>query len=148
MPVKTTSQTKLLLAGTWKHSIYEQACADALNKLGVKVIPLEWGSNFPGIIGRLEERYVVPYKNTTRLNNKLLQTIHLEKPDIVFIWRGTHIYPQTINAIRKSAKAKIISYNNDSPFRPLYKNSKSLHERRMWKMYMNAILKLDTESGY
>jgi len=148
MSTKTTSQIKILLAGTWQHSIYEQACADALNKLGAFVVPFKWASCFSGVIGKIEERYVIPFKNTGNLNNKLLKTIQSEKPDIVFIWRGTHIYPQTLNKIREGTNTKIISYNNDDPFSPLYTNSQSLHKRRMWNMYLKAIPYYDIHFAY
>jgi len=39
---------KLLLAGNWQYDWYEAACAEALKRLGVEVIPFRFAPFFRG----------------------------------------------------------------------------------------------------
>ncbi len=64
-----------------------------------------------------------------RLNNDLVQKCKLEKPDLLFIYRGTHIYPCTLKRIKKLG-VTIFGYNNDDPFSSVYRPYFWRHFRR------------------
>jgi spore maturation protein CgeB len=50
-----------------------------------------------------------------QINNAILQKAELFKPDIVWVFKGMEIYPQTLQALRK-AGIKLVNYNPDNPF--------------------------------
>lgn len=49
------------------------------------------------------------------LNRDLVKKCRQFRPDLVFIYRGTHIFPRTIKRLKKG-RAKVFGYNNDDPF--------------------------------
>jgi spore maturation protein CgeB len=53
------------------------------------------------------------------LNRALLAQCQAERPNLVFIYRGTHVWPSTLRAIKKLG-AVVFGYNNDDPFSPQY----------------------------
>jgi spore maturation protein CgeB len=55
-----------------------------------------------------------------RLNKDLVEKCQNTKFDLVFIYRGTHIYSNTIEQIKHTG-AKVFGYNNDDPFSNVYR---------------------------
>lgn len=55
-----------------------------------------------------------------KLNNDLVQKCKSENPDLLFIYRGTHIYASSISKIKKMG-VKVFGYNNDDPFSDVYR---------------------------
>ncbi|MEC8066759.1 MAG: glycosyltransferase [Pseudomonadota bacterium] len=54
------------------------------------------------------------------LNRDLVKLCQQNKFDLVFVYRGTHIYPRTIQKIKRTG-AKVFGYNNDDPFSQVYR---------------------------
>ncbi len=50
-----------------------------------------------------------------KLNEELLFRISVFKPDLVFVFKGMELFPQTVKKIRESI-CKIVNYNPDNPF--------------------------------
>lgn len=65
-----------------------------------------------------------------KLNFDLFRQAKAFKPDIVFIYRGTHVWPRTLKYLKKTTGAKIFGYNNDDPFSPDYPSYFWRHFRR------------------
>lgn len=130
---------KILLAGDFQYFWYQEACSQALEKLGHVVIRFPWHTYFNSLMGKAELKYVVPGPFTLTLNKHLLQAAIQHQPDILFIWGGKHIRSDTLSKIHKETSAYVVSYNNDDPFSPKYKNSNLLHCRRMWKNFYSTI---------
>ncbi len=123
---------KLLLAGNWRYDWYEPACAEALRRLGVEVIPFRFSPFFEGYAGwrypgKVEEALpVLPGPALARLNAALYRAAEAHRPDWLLIWRGTHVLPTTLRRIRQRTGAKLASYNNDDPFNP------RRHKKGVW----------------
>jgi hypothetical protein len=139
---------KILLAGDWLFDVYESACANALRKLGVEIIPFIWSQYFTSFLGKLERKYIMPGPCTQKLQQDLIQAVNREHPDVILIWRGTHMLPQTLQKMRLMNTTVIVSRNNDNPFSPSYQYSKSLHHRRLWKFFHSTIPFYDLHLAY
>lgn len=76
--------------------------------------------------GRLKSIYYRAQNKLTfgpavcRLNYDLLQQAKTFHPDLIFIYRGTHVWPATLRRLKKATGAAIYGYNNDDPFSPVY----------------------------
>lgn len=55
-----------------------------------------------------------------KLNNDLVKNCKENAYDLVFVYRGTHVYASTIEKIKKTG-AKVFGYNNDDPFSDVYR---------------------------
>ncbi len=120
---------KVLLAGDWHSELHEEAISRALVQLGHDVVRFPWHQYFKpsGSIGKVagaalkfQNKYLLgPQVN--RVNRDLIALVAREKPDAVFTYRGTHVYPETLRRLRQvCSTATLIGYNNDDPFSPQY----------------------------
>lgn len=50
-----------------------------------------------------------------QINRDLLVRVAAFKPDVIWIWKGMEIFPQTLQAIRQQG-IKLVNYNPDHPF--------------------------------
>lgn len=55
-----------------------------------------------------------------KLNKDLVKKCQQQKYDLVFIYRGTHIFAKTIKNIKKTG-SKVFGFNNDDPFSNVYR---------------------------
>ena len=139
---------RILLAGDYAFHIYEPACAQALTELGHEVIRFSWHPYFEGIRGALERHYTIHGPRSRRLNVDLLDAAAGAKPDVVLVWRGTHVRGETITEIRRRTGAFVVSYNNDDPFSPAYGKSSSIFRRRLWQVFLRSIPAYDMHFAY
>ncbi|MCI5218022.1 MAG: hypothetical protein D3914_02210 [Candidatus Electrothrix sp. LOE2] len=139
---------KILLAGNWQWQIYEISCAEALRKLGVEVVPFSWNSFFHGIYGKLQR--VIPFAgpSTLRMNVALIRAVEKNRPDVLWIWRGTNILPTTLKTIKKRFGTNIISYNNDDPFGPKVHKKAPWHHHFYWRIYIKTLPYFDYNFFY
>lgn len=120
---------KILIAGDWQFEMYEEAVANAFLQLGFHVANFKWGKYFSeyakkgylqSLISRAQNKYMFGFL-VEKLNKELIQAVELNLPDIIFIYRSSHLYPETLLVIKKKYPyIFIISYNNDDPFSQLY----------------------------
>src|SRR5215813_10118555 len=140
---------KLLLAGNWRFPWYEAACAEALRKLGVEVIPFRWGAFFRGWLGKVQDALpLLPGPALVRLNIDFFQAVSRHQPDWVWIWRGTHVLPWTLRIIRRRGGPELISYNNDDPFGLQAHRNAPWHHRFLWFWYLRALGMYDLNFVY
>src|SRR5207249_843662 len=78
---------------------------------------LSWGSLFSsGLAGRAQFRLQVG-PAVRRLNRSLVGEVREFRPDIVLVWRGIFVWPETLSALRAVPnRPLLLSYNNDDPF--------------------------------
>jgi spore maturation protein CgeB len=142
---------KVLLIGDWHSDLHEQAVFEALCKLGHEVVAFPWFQYFLPCAGRLswldsilkraQNKYLMG-PLLSRINREVLAVAAREQPDLVFVYRGTHILSSTLLRIRKaSPHAVIIGYNNDDPFAP-----NQFH--RLFKHFLNGIPSYDLLLAY
>jgi hypothetical protein len=107
---------KILVAGSFAYPPYESAFADALTRLGNDVYRFAWADFFLGTIGKIQAYFPLPGPAFLRLNRELVKTADEKRPEILLVWRGTHVLPGTLNLIRERYGTIIVVYNNDDPF--------------------------------
>jgi len=147
---------KILIIADWHGEIYAQAFYKGFQNLGIDTYKFSWKEYFK------HYQYANRYKTDNnklkslycRVQNKLLVGPTLWKinrdilkkcvevePDLVFIYRGTHVYPSTIKTIKKKIACKVFGYNNDDPFSSEYKGYE-------WRYYKKSIFLYDWIFSY
>lgn len=113
---------KVLIAGRWEFPIYEEALYQAFKKLDYSVYKFGWGLFFGRSRANLVQSIYFKFQNkfivgpaVLKLNRELIKHVKETKPDLIFIYRGAHIFPATIKKIRQNG-AIVFGYNNDDPF--------------------------------
>ncbi len=139
---------KIMFAGAFQYGMYEEACARVLERLGVSVERFSWSPYFSGLWGRAQSKYVFYGPAIYRLNRDLLARALEFRPEVLLIWRGTHILPRTLRAIRARTGAFLVSYNNDDPFGPQVHGKVPFHHHRLWKYYLKTVPDYDLHFVY
>lgn len=126
---KDCGDKKILIAGDWQFEIYEEALSDAFLQHGFIVSKFPWCQYFfeyakkghvYSLISRVQNKYMFGYL-VKKLNEDFIRAIEVGLPDIIFIYRSSHLYSETLFFIKKKyPKIFLISYNNDDPFSQFY----------------------------
>jgi hypothetical protein len=138
---------KILVVGDGHSEIHERAVAESFRKLGHKVEVFYWYSYFQA--DNSAKSYWFRGQNKFiwgpqlyKLNRDLIQMVCRFIPDLIFIYRGTHITPSTIiNIKKKISGCKIFGYNNDDPFA-------SGHPPWLWRHFLRAVPEYDLMLAY
>lgn len=142
---------RVLIVGDWHSELHEQAVFDGLRKLGHEVVAFSWFQYFvpihgkwtklDSIIKRVQNKYLVG-PLLWKINRDMLAEVVRFQPELVFIYRGTHIYPSSVQEIREIAPgAIVVGYNNDDPFAP-----SQFH--RLFKHFLAGIPQYDMLLAY
>lgn len=107
---------KILVAGSFLYPLYEAAFADALSRLGHEVHRFGWSRFFSGSAGKLQAYFPLPGPALLQLNHALARQADHLRPDVLLVWRGTHVLPVVLRRIRTFGGTTIATYNNDDPF--------------------------------
>ena len=108
---------KMVIAGEWRWDIYEEALAAGFRANGVEVVPFKAGDFLDRTLLSRIERKTLWGPNTARLNGSLRRVVSESAPDVLFLWRMTHLAGRTLSRVMKRHPAlKVVTYNNDSPF--------------------------------
>ncbi len=114
--------------------IYADALQQAFTQLGHQATAFHWRGFFynqpyealpQGWLKRLRWAYYRAQNKFTcgprvwALNHALLKQCREELPDLLFVYRGTHVWPSTLRAIRQLG-ITIFGYTNDDPFSKQY----------------------------
>jgi spore maturation protein CgeB len=141
---------KFIIAGDWHSDLHEEAVFNALRQLDQDVVRFPWHYYFkpargPRWLASLLLRFQNKYKFgpvVDRLNRDLVNLVNHENPDVVFCYRGSHIYPETLQRLKKNdPNLVLIGYNNDDPFSPLY-------PRWMWRHFLGGLPEYDLAFAY
>ena len=120
---------RILVAGDWHSELHEEAVYQAFCELGHEVQRFSWYGYFCPSTGL--SRVLLPLlkaqkkyqwgPQVSRLNAELIALAAARQPDIVFVYRGTHIHALTLQRIRDAVPGvKLLGYNNDDPFSEHY----------------------------
>ena len=138
---------KILVIGDGHSEIHEVAVVGAFKELGHEVRCFYWNTYFKSLnqiiqlIKRIQHKFIFG-PTIVRLNRDIVNEAINFKPDLIFIYRGTHITPKTINKIKKiHNKCKIFGYNNDDPFAPG-------HPPWLWRHFVRSIPVYDLVFAY
>lgn len=141
---------KIIVAGDWRSEVHEEPFHKALLQLGHTSVRFSWHQYFkpnnpigrilsPGF--RFQDKYLVG-PAVHRLNRDLAALVETEKPDAVFIYRGSHIFAETLKRFRQvSPHSLLVGYNNDDPFSPLYPKWK-------WRLFLEGVPEYDLTLAY
>lgn len=140
---------RILIAGGFRFPWYEMACAEALQALGHEVHRFSWAPFFRrSILGKLEDHFTVVGPEACRAQRALERVTADSRPDVLWIWRGTHVTQEFLGNLRaKYRTLRLVSYNNDDPFSPLYDRG-TVHQRRLWRHFLAAIPAYDLHFVY
>ena len=141
---------RILFAGDWHSSIHEEACANALEQLGNEVVRFPWHQYFESgstssraanLSMKAQNKYLAG-PIVTQINRDLVKVAAQQEPDLVFVYRGTHVFPRSLELIRAHRPlARIVGYNNDDPFAPGY-------SRWQWRHFIDSIPEYDIVFAY
>ena len=118
---------KILIAGDWHSKIHEQACHDALKSIGHEVHAFKWFEYFGGykyhdmhpaktLLLKAQNKLIAG-PLIKKINRELVQKVKRIDPDVLLVYRGTHINKETLFEIKTySDRIFLVSYNNDDPF--------------------------------
>lgn len=138
---------KIIIAADWHGEIYAEAFFKAFQELDHDIFKFSWkeyfhhyqyssryetdNNRFKAIYYCIQNKFLIgPALN--KINKDFIKKCEEVKPDLIFIYRGTHIYPNTIRKIKKKLDCKIFGYNNDDPFSFEY-------ESYVWRFYKKSI---------
>ena len=138
---------KILIAGNWSWYIYEKSFAEALSILGNEVVPFSFREFLKGKLGNYQSALPIPAPALWKLNRALVKMVRDSYPDVVLVWRGTHILPRTLRLI-KALGALTVSYNNDDPFGPHVHGNTPWHHRFLWMWYLRCLKDFDLNFMY
>ena len=139
---------KIMVVGDGHSNVHETVVVDAFRELGHQAEGFFWTAYFVSeSIAvrnwlRVQNKFLIG-PTIDRLNKDLPKRVLRLQPDIVFVYRGTHIYPETLCSIRKitSGRCVMIGYNNDDPFTSAY-------PKWMWRHFLRSIPEYDMVLAY
>ena len=147
---------KILIAGDFSYYIYERAVIESLHRLGyTNTKEFHFKKYFSNVIGKVEKHFVFIGICALVMNFMLWLKSYKEKPNILFIWRGTMVHPLTLWLIKKTINTTLVSYNNDDPFSEYYKKNlqnvswkNRINQRRLWTYFIKGLPLFDMNFVY
>jgi len=141
---------KILIAGDWHSELHEEAVFNAFKKLGHEPFkfswhqyfePKGWAKRFSQLLLKAQNKYMIG-PVISKINSDFLDFARQVKPDIIFIYRGTHVYARTVKKLHQNVKdVLVIGYNNDDPFSPKYPKWK-------WQHFLSSVPQYDLTLAY
>ena len=138
---------KILVVGNGHSAIHEVAVVDALKKLGQEVEAFYWQTYFNSqnplvrLYQHVQNKFIIG-PTLDRLNADLINAADQFNPRLIFIYRGTHITPQTITEIKQRLPdCMVYGYNNDDPFA-------DGHPPWLWRHFLKSVPKYDLVFAY
>jgi spore maturation protein CgeB len=138
---------KILVVGDGHSVIHEVAVVDAFKRLGHQVEAFYWQAYFNSqnpvvrLWQRIQNKFIIG-PTIDRLNADLVNAAARFNPKLIFIYRGTHIYPLTITEIKqKLPECMVYGYNNDDPFA-------DGHPPWLWRHFLKSVPKYDLVFAY
>jgi spore maturation protein CgeB len=142
---------KVLIVGDWYSDLHEEELLKSLMRLGHQVSAFKWfeylqvptgmRKTLKGLFRRAQNKYLSG-PSISKINKNLKLKAVNEKPDLIFVYRGTHIQANTLRAIKnKLPECKLVGYNNDDPFSPR-------QPKYYWRHFVRSIPVYDLVLAY
>jgi hypothetical protein len=138
----------IVLAGDWHSNVHERPMSEALERLGHSVHPFAWHSyptqarsHVSFLLRKAQNKYLIgPVMR--RINHDLVQLVTRVRPDLLFVYRGTHVTADALRQVRTAhPQAVLVGYNNDDPFA-------AGQPRWPWRHFVAAIPEYDRVLAY
>ena len=144
----------VLVAGDWHSELHEETIYRAFRVLGHEVRRFSWHEYFRVPQGRAnvvrwlqtlgskaQNKYILG-PLVARINRDFLRVATEFSPELVFVYRGTHLAARTLRALKaRHPRVVVVGYNNDDPFAPG-------HPYWLWRHYLAAIPVYDIALAY
>jgi hypothetical protein len=138
---------RILVVGDGRSKIHEVPVAEALRDLGHQVETFFWNPHFYATSPlvqlwlKMQNRFLWG-PQIGRINRELVGQAAQFKPDLVFVYRGTHVLPSTIRAIKARVPGcQVFGYNNDDPFSTGYPGW-------LWRHFLKGLPAYDLVLAY
>lgn len=142
---------RILIAGDWHSDLHEEVTQQALRALGHDVDGFKWFSYFSekqertatigNFLKRAQNKYVCG-PLLTQVNQDFQDRAKALRPQMIFIYRGTHITARTIRAIKAELPGVVVvGYNNDDPFAPSQPSY-------LWRHFLASVPEYDLVLAY
>ena len=138
---------KILVVGDGHSAIHEVAVVGAFKQLGHQVEPFYWQIYFNAtnllvrLWRRVQNKFLIG-PTINRLNRNLVKFAVNFGPELIFIYRGTHVTPHTLNELKQALPAcALFGYNNDDPFA-------AGHPPWLWRHFMRCVPIYDLVFAY
>lgn len=106
---------RLLIVGDGQSLIHERAVHAAALAQGIDASLFTWRQFFSrGLVSRVQERFLAG-PVIGRINQELIRAVEQFGPDLVFVYRGTHVLPGTLQRLQ-GLGVTLFGYSNDDPF--------------------------------
>lgn len=121
---------KVLIVGSWVSPAYENPLYNAFKDLNYNVDSFKWGpllgftplsniyndksSFLSSLTSRAQNKYICG-PAIRKINREFLNKVSDCKPDLIFLYRATHIWAKSIKKVKEKG-IKVMVYNNDDPF--------------------------------
>ena len=142
---------RVLVAGDWHSDLHETEVCKSLRRLGHEALEFKWFHYFAfdankqrslgAIVKRFQNKFVWG-PLIGQINRDFLAQVRQQKPDVIFVYRGTHLTAQTLQTVRDELPGcKLVGYNNDDPF-------SQAQPRYLWRHFMACIPVYDLMLAY
>ena len=140
---------RILVVGDWYSDVHEEGVYQAYQNLGHEVFKFTWHQYFqyePTSLHsvsklilfwrKFQDKFIVG-SILARINHDLIKQIEECKPDLISVYRGTHITKRTLGIIKKLYPLIcLVSHNEDDPFT-------EGHPYWLWRHFLAAIPQYD-----
>lgn len=116
---------------TWRHYFYNYQYK---KEFKIKTAPSKFDF-IKSIYYRVQNKFLIG-PALYKINNDLVQTAEDFNPELIFIYRGTHVFKRTIKKIKNASGSKVFGYNNDDPFSEVYPSY-------FWRFFLESIPEYD-----
>jgi spore maturation protein CgeB len=142
---------RILVAGDWHSELHEASVYLAFRTLGHDVSRFSWheyfhtgngwGRALEDIAKRAQNKFVLG-PLLTHINRDFVSCVDSLRPDMVFVYRGTHITAESLRTVKaRHPSCILVGYNNDDPFAPA-------HPRWLWRHFLLAVPAYDLILAY
>jgi hypothetical protein len=139
---------KILICGDWHADLHEEVVYNSFLELGNDVFRFEWHHYFSknsniisNFFKKIQNKFIfgpLIYK----LNKDFCGFVIKNRPEVVFIYRGTHIYPKSLLHIKRLLpNVVLVGYNNDDPF-------SRKHSIFLWRLFAETVKYYDILFAY
>lgn len=138
---------KILIVGDWHSELHEEAVFNAFKTLGHDVLKFAWHDYFKpcnrlDVYNKKFQNKFISGPIIQKINRDLIEAAAGFAPDMVFVYRGTHITAGTLKKIKQlHPSVKLVGYNNDDPFAKGHPNS-------LWRQFLKAVPDYDLMLAY
>lgn len=138
---------KILIVGDWHSELHEEAVYNAFKALGHEVLKFAWhvyfkpANRIDAFGKKFQNRFIIG-PIIRKLNRDLIKATAGFAPDMVFVYRGTHIAADTLKKIKQQCSdTTLVGYNNDDPFA-------QGHHYSLWRLFLKAVPVYDLMLAY